>query len=132
STTLTLSPAHLFPCTTLFRSVTQSTVSLSALLEGTADKLAGETDFTAARYFEAITGSGFPDFVGLPERQSSRRLETYLQRVIDRDMAEQGHAVRRPETLRRWLGAYAAATSTTAAYSTMLDATTAGDGTQPA
>src|SRR5699024_6381715 len=114
------------------RGVAQSTVSLSALLEGTTETIAGETDFTAASYFEAITGSGFPDFVDLPERQSSRRLETYLQRVIDRDMAEQGYAVRRPETLRRWLGAYAAATSSTAAYSTMLDATTAGDGSQPA
>lgn len=114
------------------RGVAQSTVSLSALLEGTTETITGETDFTAASYFEAITGSGFPDIVDLPERQSSRRLETYLQRVIDRDMAEQGYAVRRPETLRRWLGAYAAATSSTAAYSTMLEATTAGDGSQPA
>jgi predicted AAA+ superfamily ATPase len=38
------------------RGVAQSTVSLSALLEGTAEKLAGETDFTSASYFEAIVG----------------------------------------------------------------------------
>src|SRR5699024_2405290 len=73
------------------RGVTQSTVSLSALLEGTADKPAGETDFTAARYFEAITGSGFPDVVGLPERQSSRRPETYLRRVNDREKVGKAH-----------------------------------------
>lgn len=40
--------------------------------------------------------------------------------------------MRRPETLRRWLAAYAAASSTTTAYSRLLDATTGGDGTQPA
>ena len=50
---------------------------------------------------------------------------------MDRDLAEQGLAVRRPETLRRWLAAYAAATSTPASYSRILDATTSGDGSQP-
>lgn len=40
--------------------------------------------------------------------------------------------MRRPEVLRRWLAAYAAATSTTTAYSRLLDATRGGDGTQPA
>lgn len=39
---------------------------------------------------------------------------------------------RRPETLRRWLAAYAAASSTPTQYSRILDATTAGGGSQPA
>lgn len=55
-----------------------------------------------------------------------------MQRVLDRDLPEQGYGVRRPETLRRWLAAYAAASSTTTAYSRLLDATTGGDGSQPA
>lgn len=59
-------------------------------------------------------------------------LDFYLARVVDRELPEQGFDVRRPETLRRWLAAYAAASSTTAAYSTLLDATTGGDGSQPA
>nr|WP_306786888.1 DUF4143 domain-containing protein [Kocuria sp. cx-455] len=60
------------------------------------------------------------------------QLDSYIQRIIDRDLPEQGHVVRRPETLRRWLAAYAAAASTTTAYSKILDASTAGDGSQPA
>ena len=40
--------------------------------------------------------------------------------------------MRRPETLRRWLAAYAAASSTTTSYSRLLDAATGGDGAQPA
>ncbi|WP_029089212.1 ATP-binding protein [Brevibacterium album] len=107
-------------------------VSLSGLLAGEEARPTGSSPLTAAGYYRAIAESGFPDIFGLPERQAARRLENYLQRVIDRDMAEQGYAVRKPETLRRWLSAYAAATSTTTAYSTMLDSTTAGDGGQPA
>ncbi|WP_280953294.1 DUF4143 domain-containing protein [Acidipropionibacterium timonense] len=59
-------------------------------------------------------------------------LDLYLQRVIDRDLPDQGFEVRRPEVLRRWLAAYAAASSTTTSYSKLLDATTGGDGSQPA
>ena len=59
-------------------------------------------------------------------------LDAYLQRIIDRDLPDAGFSVRRPETLRRWLNAYAAASSTTTAYSRLLDATTSGDGAQPA
>ena len=40
-------------------------------------------------------------------------LDTYLMRVIDRDLPGEGVEVRRPETLRRWLAAYAAASTTT-------------------
>lgn len=43
-----------------------------------------------------------------------------------------GAVVRRPETLRRWLGAYAAATSTAASYDEIRDAATAGEGDKPA
>ena len=56
----------------------------------------------------------------------------FLQRIIDRDIPELGHSVRYPETLKRWMQAYAAASSSTASYSRILDATTAGDGVQPA
>lgn len=59
-------------------------------------------------------------------------LDAYLQRIIDRDLPEQGYRVRRPETLRRWLSAYAAASSRTTSYSRLLAATTGGDGGQPA
>lgn len=59
-------------------------------------------------------------------------MDAYLQRIIDRDLPDHGVSVRRPETLRRWLAAYAGASSTSASYSRILDATTAGDSSQPA
>lgn len=108
------------------------TVSLSRLLDGDARPLAGSTSSTAADYFTEIESGGLPGIRRQPPRLRRALLDAYLQRVIDRDLPEHGFSVRRPETLRRWLTAYAAATSTTTAYSRILDSTTAGDGSQPA
>lgn len=114
------------------RGVTVPTVSLGSLLRGDAGALTGETKWAAADYLDAVERSGLPGLTGAPSRLRRAQLDAYLQRVVDRDLPEQGLAVRRPETLRRWLAGYAAASSTTTAYSRILDATTAGDGGQPA
>ncbi len=45
---------------------------------------------------------------------------------------ELGYEVRRPETLTRWLGAYAAASSNTISHERLRVASTSGDGDQPA
>lgn len=113
------------------RGLAKPSVSLRALLAGGAD-VGGVTDVRAPGYFEAIEASGFPGMYRQPGRLRRAMLDSYLQRVIDRDLPDLGLAVRRPETLRRWLAAYAAATSTSTSYSRILDATTAGDGSQPA
>lgn len=114
------------------RGTTSPTVSLRRLLGGNEPHIAGQTTFTAADYFDAIETSGFPGIRQQPQRLVRGLLDSYLQRVIDRDLPDQGFAVRRPETLRRWLSAYAAASSTSTSYSRILDATTAGDGSRPA
>jgi hypothetical protein len=59
------------------------------------------------------------------------QLDGYLNRIIDTDFEEQGLPVRRPETLRRWITAYAAATATTASYETIRDAATGGQQDKP-
>ncbi|TLP97575.1 ATP-binding protein [Nesterenkonia salmonea] len=107
-------------------------VSLKALLGAGGVEVSGSTEFGGTDYMEAVAASGFP---GIAKRSADYRedlLEAYVQRVIDRDLPELGFASRRPEVLRRWLAAYAAASSSTAKYSEILDATTAGDGNQPA
>nr|WP_218880793.1 ATP-binding protein [Kineosphaera limosa] len=114
------------------RGTTRPTVSLADMLAGSTPHVLGASSFTPGDYIEAITSSGLPGIHRSPERLRTAQLDAYLQRVIDRDLPDQGLAVRRPETLRRWLTAYAAATSTTASYSRILDATTSGDGAQPA
>ncbi|MGC5626796.1 ATP-binding protein [Georgenia sp. Z1344] len=108
------------------------TVSLRALLSGTAGVLSGATDRVLPDYLGAIVESGFPGIRRGAERLRRARLEEYLDLVVERDLPELGHTVRRPATLRRWLSAYAAASSTTSSYSAILDAVTAGDGSQPA
>lgn len=114
------------------RGRTAPTVSLRDLLIGSADAVGGHSEFTLRDYANEIIAGGFPGTLGLTPRLRNSFLDAYLSRVIDRDLPDQGYTVRRPETLRRWLRAYAAASSSTTAYSRLLDATTGGDGAQPA
>ncbi|HRB99878.1 MAG TPA: DUF4143 domain-containing protein [Dermatophilaceae bacterium] len=114
------------------RGVVAPTVSLAGLLSGGAGTIAGTSPYSVADYARAIVEGGFPAMLAASPRTRRVMLDSYLARVVDRELPEQGFDVRRPETLRRWLAAYAAASSTTAAYSTLLDATTGGDGSQPA
>lgn len=113
------------------RGLTTPTVSLAALLGGVSE-VTGSTEVRAADYVEQIVESGFPGIRGAAAGLHRDLLDSYIAAVIDRDLDESGLRVRRTETVRRWLTAYAAASSTTTAYSKILDATTAGDGSQPA
>lgn len=111
------------------------TVSLTSLLTAEppcSAEIEGHTSYCLADYLDAIAASGFPGIMGLGPDLRTEQLATYIQRVIDRDLPDLGYGVRRPETLRRWLAAYAAASSTTTSYSKLLDTTTCGDGQQPA
>lgn len=113
------------------RGVAAPSVSLAALLEGES-AVSGATDCVLENYVESIVSSGFPGIMSASPRIRRMMLDSYLQRVIDRELPDHGFEVRRPETLRRWLAAYAAASSTTTSYSKILDSTTGGDGAQPA
>lgn len=114
------------------RSIVEPTVSLGSLLGGSEPAVTGSTTATTAHYFAAIEDSGLPGIHREAPRLRRGLLDAYLRRVIDRDLPDHGVSVRRPEALRRWLAAYAAASSTTTSYSRILDATTKGDGSQPA
>lgn len=114
------------------RDLQEPSVSLRSLVNGEATAIGGSTTFIAADYFAAIEASGFPGIHRQPARLRRGLLDAYLQRIVDRDLPDHGVSVRRPETLRRWLAAYAAASSTSTSYSRILDATTTGDGAQPA
>lgn len=107
------------------RQIAEPTVSLAALLGGDAE-IDGSCGLTLEDYTKEITGSGFPAIRALPAVVRRDALDGYLTAVVERDFAEAGRPVRRPQTLRAWLSAYAAATSTTAAYSVILDAATPG------
>ena len=69
------------------------TVSLNCAVLTVSDTRTLEQDTSGALLIELLTADG------------------YLARVVDRDFVEQGHIVRNPAALRRWMTAYAAATA---------------------
>lgn len=114
------------------RGVGQPTVSLRSLLSGSRPEVSGMTDVGLDDYVREIAGSGLPGIRPLRGRARRTQLDGYIDRIITRDFEEAGHRRIDREGLRRWLTAYAAATSTTASYETIRDAATGGEGDKPA
>lgn len=114
------------------RGLASPTVGLARLLRGDRTALAGACTTDLASYAEEIVSSGFPGLRSLSGRALRAQLDGYLLRIVDRDFAELGHNLRDPAALRRWMTAYAAASSTTASFETIRDAATSGHGEKPA
>jgi len=108
-----------------------ATVSLRDLLAGSGAEVTGRTTVGLETYVDEIVRSGLPGMRTYRDRALRVQLDGYLDRIIDTDFEEQGLAVRRPETLRRWIAAYAAATATTASLETIRDAATGGQQDKP-
>ena len=120
------------PMTLTERGVTSPSVSLGALLTGQRTHVEGETSFRLTEYADEITRSGFPALRTLTPRAQRFQLDSYLRNAVDRDVPEQGLAVRRPDAMLAWLRAYAAASSSTTSYTRILDAATPGQSDKPA
>lgn len=103
------------------RGIVTPTVSMRRLLDGDAP-IGGRSRMTLDAYTDEILASGFPGMRGLSSRSIGQALDGYIDRVVDRDIVDAGHRVRRPDTLRSWLRAYAAATSTVASWETVRHA----------
>jgi predicted AAA+ superfamily ATPase len=83
-------------------------------------------------YVEEILSSGLPGVRRLSARARRLQLDGYVDRIVDRDIADDaGVTIRNPSALRRWMAAYAAASSTTAAFETIRDAASAGNEHKP-
>jgi uncharacterized protein len=123
---------RLRPMTLVERGVGEPSVSLRELLAGAQPDLRGETALGLAEYAEEVVASGFPAIRTLRPRARRAQLDSYLARVVDKDVQEVGQPVRRPDTLRRWMTAYGAATSTTASLESIRDAATGGEADKPA
>jgi hypothetical protein len=109
-----------------------TSVSLSELLDGSEAPVTGATDFALADYTEEILASGLPGLRPLSGRARRRQLEGYVDRIVDRDIPDDaGVVIRNPAALRRWMAAYAAASSTTATFETIRDAASAGSEHKP-
>jgi len=123
---------QMWPLSLAERHLETPTVSLRDLLTGEKKSVEGETKTELRVYTDEIVSSGFPGLRDLKGRPFRAQLESYIARVVDKDFEEMGRPVRKPETLRRWLTAYAAATATTATFETIRDAATSGKGEKPA
>lgn len=109
-----------------------STVSLAELLRGECPPVTGATDFALADYTEEMLASGLPGLRSLSDRARRRQLDGYLDRIVDREiLADAGVVIRNPAALRRWMAAYAAASSTTASFEAIRDAASAGNAHKP-
>ncbi len=113
------------------RDLTDPTVSLGELLSGSRPKIGGQSPIDLSTYTDEILGSGFPGIRELPVRARQAQLDSYLARMVDSELPENGIRVRRPDALRAWLAAYGAATATDASYTKILDAATAGEQDKP-
>jgi uncharacterized protein len=110
------------------RELSTPTVSLRELLSGSRPEVSGTTAVRLADYAGEIIRSGFPGIRHLRGRALRAQLDGYVTRVVDRDFMEQGHPVRKPQALRRWMAAYAAASSTTTTLEKIRKAATSGEG----
>ena len=113
------------------RGVCEPAISIRAMLEGDEPLIQGHSPVTLSGYVDEILRSGFPGIRDLAPRARDLQLDRYLSRVVDHELAENGIRVRRPAALRAWLAGYAAATSTDASYTAVLDAATAGVAEKP-
>lgn len=120
------------PMTLVERGATDPTVSLAAALSGDREDLGGQTRLGLIDYVDELIRPGLPGLRALSGRALRAQLDSYLRNAVDRDVPEAGLAVRKPEALLDWLRAYAAASSSTASYTEILDAATPGISDKPA
>lgn len=103
------------------------TVSLRALLNGTLESVEGHSELDLGDYVNEIAVSGFPGLRHLNGRALRNQLDSYIDLIINRELADAGLTVRRPQTALGWLRAYAAATATTTTWEKIRRAATPGD-----
>lgn len=109
-----------------------ASVSLAKLLDGERESISGATDAVLADYVREILSSGLPAVRALSDRARGRQLDGYVNRIVDRDIPDEtGMTIQNPAGLRRWMAAYAAASSTTASFETLRDAASAGQEQKP-
>jgi uncharacterized protein len=108
----------------------EPTVSFSELLEG-RPKVSGKSEFALRDYAAEIVAGGFPGMRRLTGRALTHQLDSYIDRIVDRDLPELGFNVRYPTTVRSWLRAYAAAVSTTTSWEKIRHAATGAADSPP-
>ena len=82
------------------RGIETPTVSLASLMNREGVEIGGHTTVGLAEYTDEILGSGFPGIRPLSERGQRIQLDSYVTRIVDRELVENEVEVRRPRALR--------------------------------
>lgn len=125
----------MYPLSLAERDIEKPSVSFGEMFSATKSftaTISGKTDISPIHYISEIVASGLPEFRKLSTDSRKIAFESYFSNILSHEFSQQGIRLRQPETLLRWLKAYAAAVSTDAGYTEILDASTAGEGTKPA
>lgn len=125
---------RMYPLSLEERGIENPTVFLSALLnqeKQCSALISGTTSINFSVYMDEILASGLPAIRNYTPIRRRQMLSTYLEYLLSHEFSQQGIKIRQPRLLMRWLTAYAAATSSDAGYSEILDAATAGEGEKP-
>jgi predicted AAA+ superfamily ATPase len=122
-----ISTLRMRPLTLTERLDLSPTVSLQAVLNATVESVAGQSELGLADYVNEIAAGGFPGLRHLNGRALRNQLDSYIDLIINRELADAGLSIRRPQTALGWLRAYAAATATTTTWEKIRRAATPGD-----
>ena len=125
----------MYPLSLEERGLERPTVSIREMLEGDGTSLCdieGRAEAEPVDYIREIALSGLPEFRRYPAKDRKIAFESYFENMLSHEFQQQGVRLRQPETLLRWLRAYAAAISSEANYTEILDASTAGQPNKPA
>ena len=125
----------MFPLSLAERDIEKPSVSIGELFSAAKSfetVIAGRTEVSSSQYISEIVASGLPEFRKLSSESRKIAFESYFANMLSHEFNQQGLRLRQPETMLRWLRAYAAAISTDAGYTEILDASTAGVGDKPA
>ena len=107
-------------------------ISLASLLSDEKPVLSGVSEIGLEGFAEEIVRSGFPGIRSRPPRVRIGLIDGYLDLIVEHEIHEFGRTFRDRGQLRKWMAAYAAASSTTASLETIRDAATPGQQIKPA
>ncbi|GHU64983.1 ATPase AAA [Clostridia bacterium] len=107
-------------------------VSIRDCFDGAVkDEFIFETKISFEDYIREITRSGFPGIYFSKEESIPYYIETYIENIISVEMLENNYKIRKPDSMKRWLRSFAAATGTESGYNEILDNATAGERDKP-
>jgi len=126
---------RMYPLSLAERDIEKPTVFISEMFSAEkpfSTAISGKTAVGSREYINEISASGLPAFRNYSPENRKIAFESFFANILSHDFRQQGIRIRQPETLMRWLRAYAAAISTDSGYTEILDASTAGENNKPA